>query len=244
MEEVTKRLAQAGRVFVITGAGMSADSGLPTYRGLGGLYEDGRLIQGMPVEEALSGEILKSRPELPWECLMQIEKVCRHKKPHRGHLLLAQLEEQAQVTVLTQNVDRFHQQAGSSDVIEIHGNLYDLRCMACHRGSQVENYERLAALPRCEQCGGILRPEVVLFGEMLPSEALGRLSKAMTQPWDVVLAIGTSAQFPYIIQPMIQAKTRGIYTVEINPQATELSRLADHHLAMGAEEALVRLLGA
>lgn len=239
---VAARLARAERLLVITGAGMSADSGLPTYRGVGGLYNDGGTDDGIPIEMALSGGMYAQRPALTWKYISQIEQACRGARPNAGHQVLARLEKSGRrVTILTQNVDGFHGQAGSGDVIEMHGNLHQLRCPACNHREQVPDFADLAIPPVCPACDGMLRPRVVLFDEMLPDIAVARYEQALAEGPDMVMSIGTTAVFPYIAEPIRQAVREGIPTVDINPVASPLSRAVDHHLAMPAAAALTAI---
>lgn len=239
---VAKRLARAERLLVITGAGMSADSGLPTYRGVGGLYNDGGTDDGIPIEMALSGGMYARRPALTWKYISQIERACRGAGPNAGHEVLARLEEPGRrVTIVTQNVDGFHGRAGSVDVIEMHGNLHQLHCPACDHREQVPDFAGLAIPPVCPGCDGMLRPRVVLFDEMLPDIAVARYEQALAQGPDMVMSIGTTAVFPYIAEPIRQAVCEGIPTVDINPVASALSGAVDHHLAMPAAAALTAI---
>ncbi|MDT8448022.1 MAG: Sir2 family NAD-dependent protein deacetylase [bacterium] len=231
----------ARRILAVTGAGISADSGLPTYRGFGGLYEAGPTEEGLPIEEVLSGSCLTLRPELTWKYLAVIEASCRGKEPNAAHWALAKAQEWAEVLVLTQNIDGLHQRAGSKEVIEIHGNLYRLLCLGCGRRQQVPDYGTLALPPHCP-CGALLRPEVVLFGELLPPPKVRSLRAALREDWDLVLSIGTTSLFPYIAAVVIEANRRGIPVVEINPGETQVSHLADHPIRLGAAKALSVLL--
>ncbi|MDR1350992.1 MAG: NAD-dependent deacylase [Zoogloeaceae bacterium] len=240
--EIAALLNRAGRVLFITGAGISADSGLPTYRGLGGLYENDLTAEGMPIEEALSGEMLLRRPEITWKYMAQIEENCRHAGPNAAHKLLAQWErELPYVMVLTQNVDGLHRAAGSENVVEIHGDLHRLRCMHCGLREAAPDLAGRALPPACPQCGKVMRPEVVLFGEMLPEAELGRLRTALDIGFDLVFSIGTTSVFPYIAQPVIQAMQAGIPTVEINPGRTSLSAHVTYQLLLGAAAALTAI---
>src|SRR5574343_1955841 len=132
LDEIAACLAQARRVLFITGAGISADSGLPTYRGVGGLYDSAVTAEGLRIEEALSGEVFALHPEITWKYLIQIEESCRGALPNAAHRAIAQLERHLErVMVFTQNVDGLHRAAGSTDIVEIHGNLQELACTAC-----------------------------------------------------------------------------------------------------------------
>lgn len=241
-QEIADRLAGARRVLFITGAGISADSGLPTYRGLGGLYEETITDEGFSIEEALSGEMLAAHPEITWKYLLQIERNCRGARPNLAHEAIAGLERYvSSVVVYTQNVDGLHIAAGSSDVIEIHGDLHELRCTNCGYGTRVDTYEGLGDPPFCPNCLAPLRPGVVLFGEALPQEALLRLDDALDAGFDLVFSIGTSSLFPYIVQPVVWARASGIPTVEINPGETTLSGIVDYPIKAGAAEAMGRI---
>lgn len=236
-------LRQARRVLVITGAGMSADSGLPTYRGVGGLYDRELTDDGIDIEDALSGAMFQRYPAVSWKYIAQIEQACRGAQPNPGHYALAQLASHYErFCVLTQNVDGFHAGAGSRDVIEMHGNIHHLRCTACGDRHVVENYAALTQLPpRCSVCDGVIRPDVVLFGEMLPDHAVRRYEIGLAQGFDLILSVGTTAVFPYIAAPVEQAAAAGHATVEINPQRTAISRLCDVQLPLNAAQALTAL---
>ncbi len=238
---VASRLAAARRVLFITGAGMSADSGLPTYRGVGGLYEGVHTEEGIAIEDALSGEMLRARPELSWRYLMQIEAACRGAAPNEGHRAIARLEDRFEVWVLTQNVDGLHRAAGSTRVIDIHGDVRQLLCVDCAYERVVSDYRGLACPPACPDCGGLVRPDVVLFGEMLPSHKVALLQREVMRGFDAVFSIGTSSLFPYIAQPVVLARRTGALTVEINPGATSLSKAVDERFATAATEALLAI---
>lgn len=237
-DAVARIVREARRLLFVTGAGLSADSGLPTYRGVGGLYEDGHTEEGVPVEVALSGSMFQMRPELTWHHILRIEAACRGARPNRGHEVIAELEAQAEVVVLTQNVDGFHPAAGSSRVIEIHGAIHRLRCTSCAWRDQVDDFSDLGALPRCPGCGGLIRPDVVLFDEMLPEAELEKLRDEASRGFDAVFSVGTSSLFPYIVEPVLTAARRGVPTIEVNPGETELSALVDIRLPERAAVAL------
>ena len=239
IETVARELKTASSVFVITGAGMSADSGLPTYRGVGGLYENNDTEDGIPIEKALSGPMFRNNPEITWKYLGQIEKSTRGASFNRGHEVLADMEKHFdRFWILTQNIDGFHSAAGSDNVIEIHGNMHRLQCLDCANVICRENFEGLSIPPMCPGCSAMMRPLVVLFEEQLPAEAIDELDRQMRNPFDVVISIGTSSYFPYIIQPVVYAKQTGIFTVEINPAQTTLSDIVDVKLPLGAAEVL------
>lgn len=242
LQEVATALSGCRRLLVISGAGMSADSGLPTYRGIGGLYEGADTEEGIPIEVALSGEMLCTRPAVTWKYLHQVESACRGCGPHRGHEVLARWESRFDgFCLLTQNIDGFHQRAGSHQVIPIHGDVHQLRCTRCRHQMEVVDYAELAPLPRCPACDGLLRPAVVLFGEMLPSAPLAQLQAFLSEVPDVVISIGTTSVFPYIAGPVFEAQRAGALTVEINPGESEVSSVVGVRLRRGAAEVLADL---
>lgn len=243
--KVAQAIERAERILLITGAGLSADSGLPTYRGLGGLY-NGLTAEGLPIEAALSGPMLQRDPALCWKYLAELGKACLGARPNAGHAAIAELQRRKPgCWVLTQNIDGYHRQAGSPPerLIEIHGQLAPLYCQSCG----AEDPELAAHLqrplpPRCAQCGGILRPPVVLFEEMLPEQAIDRLYEQVRKGFEVVLAVGTTASFPYIVEPLAQARRNGGFTAEINPATTDLSGWVDAHIMRGSLDVLPELL--
>lgn len=239
LASIAARCREAGSVLFITGAGISAESGLPTYRGVGGLYDHGDTDEGLPIEELLSGEMLETEPAVCWKYIHQIESACRGASPNRAHEIVAAFERKIPRTwVLTQNVDGFHLRAGSTRVIEIHGNLGRLACMECTYRTRVESYVGLGAVPSCPRCGAVVRPEVVLFGERLPEAAIATLERELGHGFDVIFSIGTTSSFPYVRAPLFYGKRSGALTIEINPSETLVSSSVDCHLRTGAVVAL------
>lgn len=242
LRAAASELCRARRVLVITGAGLSADSGLPTYRGVGGLYEDVATEDGVSIEQALSGPMLRRRPELTWKYLSQIAQACAGREPNEGHRALVEMAGRFErFTVLTQNVDGLHARAGSRDLIEIHGNLRRLWCQTCGYEERDPAVPELAGPPGCPCCGSTLRPDVVLFGESLPPAAIERLEQVLGEGVDFVMSIGTSSGFPYIAGPVAMAARAGLPTLEVNPARTEVSYLVRHRLEARAAEALPAL---
>ena len=237
IEQLADLLGEAHSVLFITGAGVSADSGLPTYRGVGGLYDSGTTEEGVPIEVALSGQMLSARPEVCWKYMLQIERACRGSEPNRAHEVISSIQAQrSRAWLLTQNVDGLHRRAGSEPMIEIHGNLQKLLCVACSWTSRVDDFRGLEAelgtaespeVPHCPQCRAMIRPEVVLFGEMLPPTAIASLERELATGFDAVVSVGTTSAFPYIAAPVVMAKQAGKATVEINPGTTEVSEVVD-----------------
>lgn len=245
-------------VGVITGAGISAESGIPTYRGKGGIYDDPE--QGDRTIEALSAPTLQSDPDRTWRALFQIAGAAAAALPNAGHAAIVEIERKAErFVLLTQNVDGLHRLAGSRNVIDIHGDAFELICTACGKRNQFHDPRTSAIVPprldiqqcikanvapRCP-CGGVYRPDVVLFGEMLPEDKLARLyAELLDNPPDMVISVGTSAMFPYIVQPMLVARMAGKLTIEINPEPTEISDFAAFHLKAKAGDALPAIAAA
>jgi len=239
LEEIAEKLARARSALFITGAGISADSNMPTYRGIGGLYENTDTEEGIPIETALSNDMLMRRPEIAWGHISRIERACRQAIHNRGHEVIALIEQRLErAWVLTQNVDGFHRTAGSQNVIDIHGDFKDLICTRCTWRQTVPNYDHLEVPPTCPECGSLIRPDVVLFGELLSQTKLSRLRYQAEIGFDVVFSIGTSSLFPYIVEPVIAARAWGIPTVEINPGTTDLSHMVTYKIGARAAEAL------
>lgn len=235
--EAAAVLSRSRRALFITGAGISADSGLPTYRGIGGLYDSEDTEEGLPIEVMLSGQMFRRAPEKTWKYIHQIEAACRGARPNDAHRFITRLAgRQGAAVVLTQNVDGLHRAAGNPEVIAIHGDVHDLRCTACRWARTVADYSDLAASPRCPDCEGVVRPEVVLFGEMLPAGAVRELERQLTLGFDAVFTVGTTSVFPYIAWPVIEASRRGVPTLEINPGESEVSAAVGLRIRAGAAE--------
>ena len=239
IEMIARILRDCRSILFITGAGISVGSGMPTYRGLGGLYDIDVTADGLPIEEILSGAMLRKHPELTWKYLGQIADAANGASFNRAHQVIAEMEQHfPRVWTLTQNVDGFHRMAGSQNVIEIHGDMSILSCLSCTTTERVEDRDDVSMPPRCSLCNALMRPNVVLFGEMLPEEALSRLCREQETGFDAVFSIGTSGGFPYIQEPFVAAHRMGIPTIEINPRETVLSSCADYRVALDAVEAM------
>lgn len=242
VQQAADILRGARRVLFVTGAGISADSGLPTYRGIGGLYEDSATEDGVPIELALSGQMLGTDPALCWKHIGRIEEACRGAKHNAAHAFVAEFERRSPETwVLTQNVDGFHRDAGTKNLIEIHGNVHELFCTAktgCGWTATVPDYAALKLPPRCPKCSALVRPAVVLFGEMLPDSAIRALQREATRGFDAVVSVGTTSVFPYIAGPVVVAAKTGIPTIEVNPGESEVSGIVSVRLRAGAAAAL------
>ncbi len=239
IKKVAGILKGSRSILFVTGAGISADSGLPTYRGTGGLYNGKETAEGIPIETALAGETLRNHPEITWKYLSQIEKGCRNAKFNRAHECIAWAEQRFErVWVLTQNIDGFHRAAGSNNVIEIHGDIHRILCENCGWRRSIKDFTEIAIPPHCPECNSIARPDVVFFGEMLAQEALDTLDRELKKGFDVYFSIGTTSVFPYIQLPILMARELGRPTVEINPSETEISHIVDIRIPLRAAEAL------
>lgn len=225
MQELIKQAAQiiyaANKVAALTGAGISVDSGIPAFRGAQGLWE-----KYDPMDYA-SIESLMSEPERVWKMLVELDKVVVGAEPNNAHLAMARLEDMDKLhTVVTQNIDGLHQAAGSHQVVEFHGSSRQMRCLSCHKsiGRQEVSMETLP--PRCE-CGGLIKPDVVFFGEPIPQREATEAMMA-AQGCQAMLVVGTSAVVaPASMLPAL-AKQHGAKIIEINTEATGLTgTLAD-----------------
>ncbi|HEX2686521.1 MAG TPA: Sir2 family NAD-dependent protein deacetylase [Kofleriaceae bacterium] len=227
VEPVGRLLFQARSALFITGPGLSAESGLSHHRGIPGLErkrpEDGRLF-----EAALSPDTLAHRPELTWHTLLEMDHQIGAALPNRGHEVLAAIERSLErSTIVTINVDRLHQRAGSRNVIEMHGALHDLACTRCEIATRYDSYAQLPVPPLCAICGRVLRPGMPLFGESLPADPFTQLQAEIDIGFDIVFAIGVDTIFPYLGRPLLLAKQVGIPTVEIVQAQTDLSDVVD-----------------
>jgi NAD-dependent deacetylase len=217
IKETARYLFSARHAVALTGAGISVESGIPPFRGEGGLWE-----KYDPMEFAHIDSFMKN-PEKVWKIFMgDMQKVLLAAKPNDAHLGLARLETLGILkTVITQNVDGLHQLAGNTDVIEFHGNFAWLRCLKCDQRVRTIEIDLSKGPPKCS-CGGIFRPECVFFGEMIPPIALTRSQEESSQ-CDVMLVVGTSALVqPAAYMPVI-AHQSGATVIEINPEPTPLT---------------------
>ncbi len=243
MDDLIRRasedLTAAGNVVALTGAGISIESGIPPFRGKGGLWE-----RFDPMEFAHI-DALTRNPEKVWRILVkEMKEIVDRAKPNDGHKGLAKLEVRDKLkTIITQNIDGLHQAAGNTDVIEFHGSFAWQRCMDCHQKYETRKVDISQIPPRCD-CGGILRPDAVFFGEMIPAQAMWRSRQAATD-CDLMLVVGTSAVVhPAAMIPVI-AKDNGAKIVEINPERTPLTDEISDYLIMGeAGEVMNRIVAA
>jgi NAD-dependent deacetylase len=235
-EQIAEILKKARRVAILTGAGVSAESGIATFRDPDGLW-----AKFNPTELASMNGFL-SNPQLVWEWYQYRRKLIAEAKPNAGHIAIAQMENMFEFfSLATQNVDRLHHRAGSKNVIELHGNIIENYCVDC--GSYYNdpiNYEDKNLL-QCNKCGGKIRPAVVWFGEMLPQDELEKAYYA-AETSEVYFSIGTSAEvYPAADLPK-HAKRNGAILIEINPNPTALTYYVDFKIAEPSAIALPKIL--
>ncbi len=237
MEELVDIITKSKYLLALTGSGISAESGIPTFRGKDGLWKEYR------PEELATLQAFKKNPTLVWEWYDWRRSLIARASPNDAHKVLAWLEERDVLKMLiTQNVDGLHRRAGNKKIIELHGNIWRMKCMSCN--NEVENYETpLKEIPpKCNVCHSMLRPSVVWFGESLDPFLLNQ-SILHSSRCDVMMVIGTSA----VIQPAaslpIMAKNNRAVLIEINPSETPISPIADYSLRLKASVAMKSLVG-
>jgi NAD-dependent deacetylase len=228
IEKAAADLVGAKNVVALTGAGISVESGIPPFRGKGGIWD-----KIDPMEYAHIDSFLQN-PEKVWRVLIRgMKDVIDQARPNDAHKGLAQLESLGILkTIITQNVDGLHQDAGNTDVIEFHGNFAWQRCMDCNRRYTTQSVGMRRLPPNCK-CGGILRPECVFFGEPIPPQHLYR-SQLAAEQCDVMLVIGTSAYVQPAANIPIISKQSGARVIEINPEPTPLTHHVSDYLIKGA----------
>jgi NAD-dependent deacetylase len=221
-------------VAVLTGAGVSAESGVPTFRGEGGLWRNYR------AEDLATPYAFRRDPELVWEWYGWRRGLIGACQPNAAHHTLVEMESHFEdFALITQNVDGLHRLAGSRNVVELHGNIWRMRCTRGCRSSWEDRADALDIPPHCPDCGALARPDVVWFGESLPAWALEEAFAAAGR-CQVMLVVGTSA----VVQPAaslpLVALQRGGYVVEVNPHPTQLSEVVDEVVREPAAVALPR----
>jgi len=230
--ELRKRFHTARSVLVLTGAGVSAESGVPTFRGGG----DSAVWKGLPFDLISSATMLERDLPAVWDWFDYRRGVLSSLRPNAAHHTIARWQERfPQFTLVTQNVDGLHWGAGSRDVIELHGSIWRARCLSCLERFEIPREGKRPA--ECLSCGDALRPDVVLFGEMLPAGVF-ELAAQRASECELCFVVGTSALvYPAAGLPEI-AKASGAYLVEVNPGQTLLSDLCDVVLTGNAAEVL------
>jgi len=236
-EAIEAALGADALITALTGAGISKASGIPTFRGADGLWESYR-----PEDVATKG-VLERDPAAFWRFHDRLRAVIVEAVPNPAHFVLAEMEDcltDVEFAVITQNVDSLHQRAGSENVIELHGNALSYTCMRCgdrpsHVDMPAEEYP-----PRCGRCDGVIRPDMVLFGEQLPADAIEK-AMGLARESDVMLVVGTSMMVEPAATLPVLALNASALVVEINTTPTILTSLADYSIQMPASTALPAL---
>ena len=236
LSDARDRLSRARHIAVLTGAGISADSGVPTFRGTDGLWRNFR------AEDLATPEAFERDPRLVWEWYNWRRELIATKSPNAAHLTLAELERRVpDYWLVTQNVDGLHRAAGSSRLSEIHGNIWKVRCTSCRRISDNRDVP-IAILPSCDACGALLRPHIVWFGESLASEDVQRSYRAL-ESCDVLLIVGTSGLVYPAASFATLAKQARAFVIEVNLDPTPHSGLVDAALQGRAKDLVPLLIG-
>jgi NAD-dependent deacetylase len=230
---VSTPLARYDRIVFFTGAGMSVESGVPTYRGAGGIWSDYRW------QEYACQSAFERDPEKVWDFHDRRRAAVAACRPHAGHAALARLQaNRPGITIVTQNIDGMHQRAGARDVLELHGSMWRLRCSQCDARSEDD---QVPLLPRRHRCGGYWRPEIVWFGDALDFEVVDTALEAI-RTCQLLVSVGTSGVvFPAADFPL-EARNNGAWLIEVNPEPTRLSEAYDEHLRGVASQVLAQLL--
>jgi NAD-dependent deacetylase len=235
-DEFVKKLKEAKSVVVFTGAGISAESGIPTFRGKDGLWNK------LKPEELANFSAFLQNPDMVWEWYQHRKNIIHQNKPNPAHYAIAGMEKYyKKFTVITQNVDNLHTRAGSSKVLELHGNIERNFCVDCGKFDFSPEVNESVKVPKCRHCGGLIRPDVVWFGEMLPQDVFAEAERC-ARTSDILIVIGTSAVvYPAAYIPL-NAKSGGAYLVEINLEETELSGSVDYSIRGKAGEIMPVIL--
>ncbi len=235
--EAAAALGGARDIAVLTGAGVSRESGIHTFREKGGVWDT------VDAEKMASLSGFLADPKKVWSWYMDRYRSLMEAKPNSGHYALAELERKApSFTLITQNIDGLHQEAGSVNVVELHGSIRRTRCL--EEGTVFESWpEPGTELPPTCRCGGMLRPDVVWFGEALPEDAINKAFEKARE-CDLMLVVGTSA----VVQPAgllpLEARQGGAFVIEINPERTAISSYVDISIFEPSGSALPRLVAA
>jgi NAD-dependent deacetylase len=233
--DILEKLRRARRASVLTGAGISAESGIPTFRGAGGIWEK------YDFTKLATPEGFREDPRLVWEWYQLRQREMNKAKPNPAHETIAKMEGHFdEFAVLTQNIDGMHKRAGSRNIIELHGNIWRMRCS--RDGTVIDLASPVEEIPPLCHCGSPLRPDVVWFGEQLSHDVLERASEAASRS-DVMFVVGTSAVvYPAAALPIL-TKNKGGLVIEVNVEKTDLSAYADLSLFGRAGELMPVLWG-
>lgn len=240
-DDMRKRIDSAGSVCVFTGAGVSAESGIPTFRDSGGLWENYKL------EDLVTPEAFRRDPVSVWRWHLWLRSLSSKAEPNEAHRIIAEMESAyPEFLVITQNVDDLHERAGSKKIAKIHGDIMEITCLSKGHLSRVDSQTLIdeamdvKSLPVCPECGGKARPNVVWFGEMLPTEPLSKAYEA-AGACDLFIIVGTSGVVSGGYGFTEMAKNAGALIIEVNPEESTLSRFADICIRNNAVSAMSQI---
>ncbi len=238
IKSVAERIKKSNKLTVLTGAGISKASGIPTFRGKDGLWNK------YSPSELATYQAFSKNPKLVWSWYNYRRKIIKSAKPNAAHYAIYELEKifKDNFTLITQNIDSLHRRAGNKNILELHGNIFQTKCLICDKVYFDDKiYEEEELPPRCRFCGGKTRPNVVWFGENLDRNILDAAMAASAQ-CDLFLCVGTSGVVqPAASLPKIAADIRA-YVVEINVEYSGVSIYADEVIIAKAEEVLPRIV--
>jgi NAD-dependent deacetylase len=241
MEEQYRKAAdiikKSHHLIALTGAGISVESGIPDFRGPGGLWEKFDPMVYAHIDS------FRKKPGMVWKMMSEMIKQARNAKPNPAHYALVELEKMKLLkSIITQNIDNLHQEAGTKSIIEFHGNASNLICIECHSKFPVDDYDMNNIPPSCRKCGEILKPDVVLFGETIPTQALME-SQMLASSSDAILVIGTSAVVYPASSIPYKAKQNGAKVIEMNIEHTGITgAITDVFIEGNAGATLPRLV--
>jgi len=213
-ESIKDQIKNINKIVAVTGAGISQESGIPTFRGKDGLWRNHDAMKLATIDA------FYDNPKLVWEWYNERRRNIFQAQPNQGHKAIAELEKYAQVTVLTQNIDGLHQKAGSSKVLELHGSIVKIKCSVCDYNEEI--LTEISNLPPLCKCGNVLRPDVVWFGEVLPQDVWQNAIVFASQ-CDLMIVVGTSLVVSPANTLPIYAKQNNSILIEINPENTDIS---------------------
>jgi NAD-dependent deacetylase len=232
----------AGRVFVLTGAGVSAESGIPTFRGKDGYWRN------FDPAKLATPEAFARDPQLVWEWYRERRERIRNAQPNAAHTAITKLAQHAdEFLLVTQNVDDLHARAGlaADKIVQIHGDIFVTKCSRCDSERRDYEEEQEDEIPRCLECGALMRPGVVWFGEQLPWSEVRRVENYLDRgPCEVVIVAGTTATFGYIIDWAVRSSADGTELIEVNLEKTPLSEFATQLVREPAAVAMPRIVKA
>lgn len=232
-DSIKDQIKNYKKIVFVTGAGISQESGIPTFRGKGGLWRNHDAMKLATIDA------FYDNPKLVWEWYNERRKNVFQAHTNPGHKAIAELEKYAQVTILTQNIDGLHQKSGSSEVLELHGSIVKIKCSVCNYKKEI--LTEISNLPPLCKCGNMLRPDVVWFGEPLPQDVWQDAIDFASQ-CDLMIIVGTSLVVSPANTLPLYAKQNNATLIEINPENTEMSKEMNEIIRKTSAEALPKLV--